>query len=140
MSTPRVNVARDTSQMTEIEPVSANADLKAVVAQAAFMEQPVTIEVAAPMNENDPNHVVLNVNGINQPVFFGHPVTIRRKYVEVLARMKQTGYTQRATNYINPEDSNQLIPRTALVHPFQVLEDKNPKGREWVRHILSEAA
>jgi hypothetical protein len=139
VTTPRVTVAPDTSNLG-IETISANKDLKEVAASAAFMEEPVTVEIAAPMSENSPNHVILNVNGINQPVFFGHPVTIRRKYVEVLARMKQTGYTQRATNYINPEDSNAMIPRTALVHPFQLIEDKNPKGRAWLQHILQEAA
>lgn len=141
VSTPRVNVAPDAG-LSEIEPVRANKDLdlKSLAALTAFMEEPVTIEIAAPANESAPNHVVLNVNGVNQPVFFGHPVTIRRKYVEVLARMKQTSFSQRATNYINPEESNQLLPRTALVHPFQLIEDKNPKGRAWLQHIMSEAA
>lgn len=141
MNAPQVRVAAETNrEHTEIEPVSANADLKKMAREAAFMEEFVTIYVHPQAGDNAQTHVVLNVNGVNQPVFFGHNTTIRRKYVEVLARMKETGYSQRAANFMNPEISNELIPRSALVYTFQVIEDKNPKGGAWLAHILSERA
>lgn len=106
--------------------------------QAAFMEELVELEIHPSTNENDPTHVILNVNGVNQPVFRGTPTRIKRKFVEVLARMKQTSYSQRATDYINPERSNEMIPRSGLAYPFQVLADRNPKGLPWLRAILAE--
>lgn len=141
MNAPQVKVAPETNrEHTEIEPVSANADLKKLAREAAFMEEFITIMVHPQAGDNAATHVTLNVNGVNQPVFFGHPVTIRRKYVEVLARMKETSYSQQAANFMNPEISNALIPRSSLVHPFSVVEDKNPKGGAWLAHILSERA
>lgn len=141
MNAPQVKVAPETNRdMTEIEPISANADLKKLAREAAFMEEFVTIFVHPQGGDNAATHVTLNVNGTNQPVFFGHNTTIRRKYVEVLARMKETNYSQQAANFMNPEISNALIPRSSQVHPFSVVEDKNPKGAAWLAHILSERA
>lgn len=136
---PTVSVAADESPLI-LDTVSQDADLRNVAAQAAFMEQELEIEITAPATDNDPTVVILNVNSTNQPVMRGQPQKIKRKYVEVLARMKQTSYTQSATNYMNPEISNELRPRTAIVYPFQVLHDPHPKGGYWLRHILAEAA
>jgi hypothetical protein len=141
LNAPQVKVGADTNRdMSEIEPVTANADLKKLAREAAFMEEFVTIFVHPQAGDNAATHVTLNVNGVNQPVFFGHNTTIKRKYVEVLARMKETGYSQRSANFMNPELSNELIPRSSQVHPFSVIEDKNPKGGAWLAHILSERA
>ncbi len=123
-----------------IETVSAHTDLTELVAFEKFMEQPMEIEIAAAQSDNEPPCVVLNVNGVNQPVWRGQPVAIRRKYVEVLARMKETRYHQQGMNHLNPEAGNALHARTALVYPFQVLHDPHPKGGEWLRAILAERA
>jgi hypothetical protein len=134
-----LKVAADQNTELTLDRVSQDKSLSAQARDAAFMEEIVEIEVHPSTNENDPSHVILNVNGINQPVFRGYPTKMRRKFVEVLARMKQTSYSQRPTDYINPERSNELIPRTGLAYPFQVLEDRNPKGIAWLRAILAEA-
>jgi len=137
--TKNVSVAQDENTSLTLDKVAGDKDLAKLARDAAFMEEMVRIEIMSSTNENDPTHVILNVNGVNQPVFRGVPTDLRRKFVEVLARMKQTSYSQRATDYINPERSNELIPRTGLAYPFQVLEDRNPKGAAWLRAILAEA-
>lgn len=109
------------------------------IAEEAFMNEIVVIEIATTTNENEPNHVILAVNGVNQPVFRGTPTPVKRKYVEVLARCKETKYTQHQVNPYEP-DRIEMRARTALVYPFQVLEDKNPKGRAWLQAVISEAA
>ncbi len=124
----------------DVPEVIVETDIRKIASDEAFMHEIVTVLVHPSANENDPQHFVLNVNNTNQPVFRGAPTPIRRKYLEVLARMKETKYTQPQRDMANPELGNQVIGRTALVYPFEVLEDKNPRGAEWLRGILAEPA
>ena len=89
-------------------------------------------------DDNAPPHVLLSVNGRTQPVARGTPTTVRRMFVEVLARCVETKYVQPNRDLSNPESGNSLIGRTALAYPFDVLEDKNPLGRAWLDKIRSE--
>lgn len=109
------------------------------IEETAFMNELVVVEVAETTDENQPPSIILTVNGITQPVFRGVPTRMRRMFVEVLARCKETKYTQ---HQINPNEPHriEMKSRTALAYPFQVLEDKNPRGRAWLRAVLSEAA
>jgi hypothetical protein len=109
------------------------------ISDEAFMNEHVLVEVAETTNENEPPSFVLSVNGITQPVFRGVPTKMRRMFLEVLARCKESKYTQHTLNPNEP-DRIELRQRTALAYPFQVLEDPNPKGRAWLRAVLSEAA
>lgn len=120
-----------------IDPVTGNVDLKKLLDDEAFMEEQVTVMLHPTTNENEPPYAHLNVNGRNQIVPRGTPVRVRRKYVEVLARMKETRYSQHTPNPSEP-DKTQLIPRHGLVFPFNVVEDQNPRGRAWLDHILAE--
>lgn len=115
-------------------------DLDKLAGDEAFFNELVTVELAESTNENDPSHVVLSVNGINQPIWRGQPTIIKRKYVEVLAHMWETKYSQPTRDMGNPEAGNSLIGRSALAYPFQVIEDKNPIGRTWLKRLLEQRA
>lgn len=125
----------------EVEPVlnleMGNADK--TISEEAFMNEMVEIEIAETTDENQPPHVLLNVNGTSMPIMRGQPVRVKRKYVEVLARCKETKYKQPTRDMGNPEAGNQLIGATALTYPFQVLSD-TPKGNAWLRAVRMEAA
>lgn len=123
----------------EIQTVSATVDFASLVAEESFMNEPVTVEIHTTTDENQPPQVIVNVNGVNMVFFRGIPTVAKRKYVEVLARMKETKYTERLANPMDPS-SIEHIPRTVLVYPFSVLEDKNPKGRAWLAHVMAEPA
>jgi len=123
-----------------VVPVAGNIDFRQLASDEAFMEERVTIMIHPTTDENQPNHVILNVNGVNQPVVRGVPTTIKRKYLEVLARMKETKYSQPQRDMANPEYGNQVMGRTALVYPFDVHEDANSKGRAWLQNIMAEPA
>lgn len=120
-----------------VEPVTQNGDLKKMLKEEAFMEETLTVHLHPTYNENDPPYAHLNVNGRNQIIPRGIDAPVKRKYVEVLARMKETRYTQRTLNPSEP-DRTEMVARHGLVFPFQVVEDKNPKGRVWLANILSE--
>jgi hypothetical protein len=117
-----------------------DADLDKAVEDEAFFNERVTIIIHPSAAENDPDHVVLSVNGVNQPVFRNVPTIVKRKYVEVLAHMVETKYHQPARESMNPEAGNQLIGRSALAYPFEVIEDKNPKGRAWLERLRLQKA
>lgn len=124
----------------QVDPISTEKGLAQLAAEESFLNEIVTVMIHPTTNENDAPHVIVNVNGINQPIIRGYPTEVRRKYVEVLARMKETKYSQPGRDMSNPEHGNQVIGRTALSYPFEVMEDKNPRGRAWLQHVLAEPA
>lgn len=122
-----------------IETVAESRDFSKLAADEAFMNELVTVMVHSTTDENQPNHVVVNCNGMNQPLIRGVPTTVKRKYVEILARMKETKYTQVTRNASAPEQID-MIARHGLSFPFDLVEDKNPRGRAWLQNVLTEAA
>ena len=122
-----------------IETVAESRDFSKLAADEAFMNELVTVMVHSTTDENQPNHVVVNCNGMNQPLIRGVPTTVKRKYVEILARMKETKYTQITRNASAPEQID-MIARHGLSYPFDLVEDKNPRGRAWLQNVLAEQA
>ena len=135
------DVLEDVGDAT-IEPVSVltgeGGEINKLAQEEAFLNELVTVRVHESTNENDPPHFILSVNGTNMPVFRGYETTMKRKYVEVLARMRETKFSQPPRDMMNPEAGNVLIPRTADVYPFEVIKDTQA-GREWLRKIRQSA-
>jgi hypothetical protein len=63
---------------------------------------------------------------------------VPRFAIEPLARAKVTTYTQRKVRLSNDDESYQNVPHTTLMYPFEVVQD-TPQGKQWLRHIISEA-
>jgi len=122
-----------------IETVAESRDFSKLASDEAFMNELVTVMVHSTTDENQPNHVVVNCNGMNQPLIRGVPTTVKRKYVEILARMKETKYTQVTRNPSAP-DQIDMVARHGLSYPFDLVEDLNPRGRAWLQNVLAEAA
>jgi hypothetical protein len=123
----------------EIETVSESKDFSALAASEAFMNELVTVMVHSTTDENQPPQVIISCNGMNQPIFRGYPTTVKRKYVEILARMKETKYTQVTRNPAAP-DQIDMVARHGLSYPFDLVEDKNPRGRAWLNNVMAEPA
>jgi hypothetical protein len=114
-------------------------DIKQLVLDEAFMNEMVTVMVHSSTDENQSPHVILNCNGTNQPLMRGVPSTIRRKYVEILAHMKETKYSQVTRNPAAP-DQIDMVARHGLAYPFELMDDANPRGRAWLNSVLAEPA
>lgn len=114
------------------------------LADLAFNEEYLVIQISEGTAENDEKLVPLWVNGEGAGpngipyIPRGVPVRIKRKFVERLARARPVMYdSKEVTNergertYVNPS-------RTGLKYPFAVIEDENPKGRAWLQAIIRE--
>ena len=122
-----------------IDLVSESKDFAALASSEVFMNEQVTIMVHSTTDENQPPQVIVNCNGMNQPIIRGYPTTIKRKYVEILARMKETKYSQVTRNPAAP-DQIDMVARHGLSYPFDLVEDKNPRGRAWLTNVMAEPA
>lgn len=130
--------ARQSLESAVIEPVDRVVSKKKLDA-LAFNEELITIRIADATNENDnPIPAVWN-GGVSQYFERGKEQTVKRKFVEVLARMKRTVYRQDKVKDANGDSTYRQIPQTALVYPFSVIEDPNPRGSAWLRALLNEA-
>lgn len=121
----------------DIQTVAENKDFASIVSNETFMNEIVTVLVHESTDPNQPPHIILNVNGTNMPVIRGTPTRMKRKYLEVLARMKETRYEQRTPNPSEPERIV-MVPKTAQVYPFSVLEDKSMRGSAWLANVMAE--
>ena len=104
-----------------------------------FMEELVTVEIHDVSEENADHGFTIWVNGKPETFYRGQSKTVKRMFVEGLARARKTGY--KCVERINPETGikEYIYPsHTGLRFPFSVLEDRNPKGREWLKQTLRQ--
>jgi hypothetical protein len=107
------------------------------VALEAFMNEKVLIHVYTDGTGGALEVITPTVNGVNQPIIRGRDQLVKRKYVEVLARSKIITYRQEVADQSRPENI-QMTPLANMTAPFVVREDKNPRGRAWLEHILAQ--
>ena len=119
-----------------IQPVAEN-DFNKQIETETFMNQLLTIVVADSPFKNSQKVVTPTVNGVNQPIIRGVKTKIKRKYVEALARCRETNYDQVVPDPNRPHVMY-MKPRTVMKDPFTVYEDPHPNGREWLQAILNE--
>lgn len=141
MTKPKVNIEGLIKQVDDQPDVQTvgESDLSRVAAEEAFMHELVKIIVHSSADANAAPYVHLSVNGEGCTVFREVPSYVRRKHLEVLARMKETRISQN----MNPDPQGEITTaslrgHTGLAYPFTVLEDKNPKGGAWLANVLAE--
>lgn len=130
--------AKDALDLQVIEPVDRVVDPEKM-AMLSFMSEPVTVRIATSTDSNAEQVFEININGRLEFFRRGEEKTVPRYFVDRLARLKQTGYSQREV--LNAEGIKDIIhdPRTGLKYDFAVIRDDHPRGREWLKHTLAEA-
>lgn len=120
------------------------------VENLAFAEEPVTIRIAKSSEKFAPKVVDCWVNGKGAEIFvngkwleFGcmpieMPFTTKRKYVEILARSKVDTVTTQTGSMADEKPANNIDRSTSSKTPFTMIQDKNPKGSEWLTRLLME--
>lgn len=104
-----------------------------------FMEEPVTVMIHRSADKQTSAIVDVWNGGVHQAFIRGRPQVVKRKFVEVLARSREIGYSEEVfVDRSTGEAVNRMIPNEGLKYPFEVIEDKNPNGRAWLQNLLQE--
>ena len=150
MDTRDHKVGQDTSVILDDQGVIERPDLdiqpiegpnaESLASELAFMEEPIEVIVAESTDERAENPIFTAVNGVTQFFWRGQPQTVKRKYIEVLARAKQTDVrTNVMQQHAGAEPINRIDKTTALKYPFQIISDPSGrKGSDWLKRILAQ--
>lgn len=124
---------------------------KGLLSELAFMEEPVTIMIEENSSSDHPEtHVPVQVNGRGAEVLMngkfvemtwlpiGVQLTTKRKFVEVLARSKSTNIKTVHDDATVERPQNTVRRITKAQYPMSILQDDNPRGREWLARIRLE--
>lgn len=102
-----------------------------------FNEERVVLTIAEDTNSEYPiDPVPLAVNGKQIFVKRGEPTPVPRKYIECLCNPTLRVKTKRIKNNLG-EDATVLERTRSLAFPFSVTEDMNPRGKLWLRALLT---
>jgi len=137
-SSGKLNSQAISDSIIEVEPVPAfGAADKA--ARLAFMEEKVDVMVHESADPNAEPIVETWCNGVAQRFVRGQVQTVKRKYVEILARAKKTGVMTKADVDRAGNADTRISKHTALKYPFSVVHDPNPKGAVWLKSVMSQS-
>jgi len=113
--------------------------------ELAFNEEPVTIRLEPSTDKNASTRFPVWVNGKPGEIYqrgkweeigyfpTGTPFVTKRKYLAVIVGAKIDNITHHDEAIV---DNNVIRRFTSALHSFSVIEDKNPKGHEWLTRLL----
>jgi len=105
----------------------------------AFMNEVVTVVVHTTTDKHEPQFVQLWNDGRFQLIPRGIETPVKRKFIEVLARMKGDSYGNVEYRDAEGNLTYKYPKQTGLRFPFAVVNDPNPNGRAWLQGVLAEA-
>lgn len=107
------------------------------MAEVSFMEEPVTIRIERSAEKFAPQLLDFYVNGKVEWIPVGRPWTLRRKYVEVIARSQP--YDVRTTTVKHEDREENKIQRFNVTkYPFSIIQD-SPRGMQWIQRVMAES-
>lgn len=102
--------------------------------ELAFMEEPIEFMIHETTDNNAEPRVEVGVNGEMRLFVRGIKYRERRKFVEAIARAKQTAVSTPEVTGADGERRTQTKKRTSDHYPLSVFND-TPKGMAWLRGI-----
>lgn len=129
--------AKESLEPAHIEPVDKPVN-KEWADQMAFNEEVIEVMVHESTDEKANPIVEIFCNGVPQRFIRGQKQAVKRKFVEVLARAKETRYSQEKVKDQAGNESYKQVPHTALANPFSVIRDPSPRGADWLTSVLRE--
>lgn len=128
-----------------IEPVTLRerefkVDADGVLAYEKFMAEPIVIRIHNTGNKNEPPIAEVGLNGTKIDIPRDKPVRLPRAYVEILARSQIRRYEQRNNPDPTAMEGTSHHRKVGFDYPFEVIEDKHPKGRAWLQRVMRESA
>jgi hypothetical protein len=104
-----------------------------------FMDENVQVRLMDVAEPNAAQIVQFSVNGVSQFMVRGKTQTIKRKFLEVMARAKTMAISTPEITDANGNRTTRIVKAYGSAYPFQVISDRNPKGAAWLEKILQEA-
>lgn len=104
-----------------------------------FNEEIVEVLVHESTDENAENPIFTSCNGVPQYFYRGVPQQVRRKFVAILATVKEHGITTPEATQADGTRTMNIRRTSSLKYPFSVIHDPNPRGPEWLRALLRAA-
>lgn len=101
-----------------------------------FMHEFVDVIVPKSADKEENPVIVPSVNGVNQPIWLGQWMRIRRKYIEALAHSRKDLILQKDREGKTVEGMDVTID-SALTHVFQTDNDSE-KGKVWLKQLLDQ--
>lgn len=135
---PVTGAVGDIERTDQVIQVVDGPSLGEYAAELAFNEEVLQVMVHESTDKNAEQMVDVYVNGTPQRFLRGHVQSVKRKFVEVLARAKPQSITT-SVQTTNEDVINKVLKSSALRYPFSVHFDPNPKGPAWLRKVLAEA-
>lgn len=99
----------------------------------AFMEQKVTFILANTNNKNDPNPILLGVNGEQKVVWRGKPYTMARKFLNTMFETI-SDYTTQQYRDEKGMDQTRFVRTVSPAFSISLMND-SPEGRLWFEKI-----
>jgi hypothetical protein len=103
--------------------------------EMAFMNEMVTVRIHPSTDRNAHPLPDVYVNGRVQRFPRGEELSVRRCFVEVLARSRLTTFDNQKVKGPDGEDKYIYPAHTAEVYPFTVIND-SAKGEAWLKSVL----
>ena len=108
-------------------------------AMEKFMREPVTVHVHESADENAQRVIGVWVNGRQEIFERGKEKTVKRMFVDGLARAKPANYSNEEYVMSDGVTRNVRWPKhRGLRFSFSVVQDRNPRGADWLRSVLRE--
>lgn len=106
-----------------------------------FNEEFVDIFLYRGREEYAPNTYTFWVNGRQVSIPVEQRVSVRRKYVEIMLRSQPYSLTTHHTPPNTREDGfveNTWRRHQSAQYPLSIVEDKNPRGKEWAERVARQ--
>jgi hypothetical protein len=103
-----------------------------------FMAEPVTVQISDVSEDQADIGFVIEVNGDKEFFRRGETKTVKRKFIEGLARAKKTAFKNQQSTNANGEPEFIYPSKTGLRYPFSIMNDANPRGAQWLQSVLRQ--
>jgi len=103
----------------------------------SFMREEVKVEIAQSADEHVGIGFCIEVNGSKEFFMQGEQKTVKRYFVEGLARAKRTGYRTVKKREDDGDNQYNYMPTTGLRYNFVVVSGSQ-KGREWLTAVMRQ--
>lgn len=110
------------------------------LAYEKFMAEPIVIKIHSTADKNEPPGAEVALNGVKVYIPREKPVRLPRAFVEILARSQVRAYSQQRNPDPNADEGMFTKRHVGASYPFNVIEDKNPRGRAWLQRVVHESA